>query len=69
MKQARLPDPQSVRIEEMINYFPYDCPAPDANEAPFKPTVTVFPTPWNAGTQLVTLAFRPPCPPLRIALR
>ena len=53
-----LPDPQSVRIEELINYFPYDYPAPDANEAPFKPTVTVLQTPWNAGTQLVHIGIQ-----------
>lgn len=53
-----LPDPVSVRVEEMINYFPYDYPAPDANEAPFKPTVTVFPTPWNAATQLVHIGIQ-----------
>ncbi len=58
------PDPQSVRIEEMINYFPYDYPAPDANEAPFKPTVTVFPTPWNAGTQLVHIGIQGTMPAL-----
>ncbi len=58
------PDPQSVRIEEMINYFPYDYPAPDANEAPFKPTVTVFATPWNAGTQLVHIGIQGTMPAL-----
>ncbi len=60
-----LPDPQSVRIEEMINYFPYDYPAPDANEAPFKPTVTVLPTPWNAGTQLVHIGIQGTMPALK----
>ena len=25
-----LPPPDAVRVEEMINYFPYDYPAPDA---------------------------------------
>ena len=59
-----LPDAQSVRIEEMINYFPYDYAAPDANEAPFKPTVTVLPTPWNAGTQLVHIGIQGQMPAL-----
>jgi len=58
------PDPQSVRVEEMINYFPYDYPAPDANETPFKPTVTVLPTPWNAGTQLVHIGIQGTMPAL-----
>ncbi len=59
-----LPDPDSVRIEEMINYFPYDYPAPKAGEAPFKPTVTVLQTPWNSGTQLVHIAIQGEMPAL-----
>ncbi len=59
-----LPDPQSVRVEEMINYFPYDYPAPMANEAPFKPTITIMPTPWNAGTQLVHIGIQGEMPAL-----
>ncbi len=55
---GQLPDPQSVRVEEMINYFPYANPAPDDGAAPFRQTVTVMPTPWNAGTQLVHIALQ-----------
>ncbi len=42
----------------MINYFPYDYPAPQAGEAPFRPTVTVFDTPWNPDTDLVHIAIQ-----------
>ncbi|TXH95997.1 MAG: VWA domain-containing protein [Pseudorhodobacter sp.] len=52
-----LPDPASVRIEEMMNYFPYAYPAPEADEA-FRPTVTVMPTPWNPGTRLVHIGIQ-----------
>lgn len=52
-----LPDPASVRIEEMVNYFPYAYPAPEAGQA-FRPTVTVMPTPWNPGTRLVHVALQ-----------
>jgi Ca-activated chloride channel family protein len=55
---GQLPRPEMVRIEEMINYFPYDYAAPDAGEHPFKPTVNVVPTPWNEGTQLVHIAIQ-----------
>jgi Ca2+-binding RTX toxin-like protein len=48
-----LPSPDQVRIEEMVNYFPYDYPAPEAGDAPFRPDITVMPTPWNPGTRLV----------------
>ena len=53
-----LPDTQAVRVEEMVNYFPYDYPAPVAGEAPFRPSVTVMPTPWNPGTRLVQIALQ-----------
>lgn len=54
-----LPPPDAVRIEEMVNYFPYDLPAPTADDpVPFKPTVTVMPTPWNPGTRLVQIAIQ-----------
>ncbi|MGR9161163.1 vWA domain-containing protein [Rhizobium leguminosarum] len=53
-----LPDPQSVRVEEMINYFPYDWPGPDNAAQPFKATVTVMPTPWNHDTELMHVAIK-----------
>ncbi|SCB58313.1 Ca-activated chloride channel family protein [Rhizobium aethiopicum] len=53
-----MPDPQSVRVEEMINYFPYDWPRPDNAGQPFKATVTVMPTPWNQDTQLMHVAIK-----------
>ncbi|MFV2034282.1 MAG: von Willebrand factor type A domain-containing protein [Halocynthiibacter sp.] len=52
-----LPDPNAVRIEEMVNYFPYAYPAPEG-EVPFSQTVTVLPTPWNPGTQLVHIGIQ-----------
>ncbi|MBY5427606.1 MULTISPECIES: vWA domain-containing protein [Rhizobium] len=53
-----MPDPLSVRVEEMINYFPYDWPGPDNAEQPFKATVTVMPTPWNHDTELMHVAIK-----------
>ncbi|PXW68866.1 Ca-activated chloride channel family protein [Loktanella sp. PT4BL] len=58
LSRGELPPREAVRIEEMINYFPYDYPTPDAGEAPFRPTVTTFQTPWNANTQLVHIALQ-----------
>jgi len=54
---GQLPPPDAVRIEELVNYFPYDYPAPDG-DVPFEPTVTVFDTPWNADTQLVHIGIQ-----------
>ncbi|MGR9397067.1 vWA domain-containing protein (plasmid) [Rhizobium leguminosarum] len=53
-----MPDPQSVRVEEMINYFPYDWPGPENAAQPFKATVTVMPTPWNHDTELMHVAIK-----------
>ena len=57
LNAGTLPDPQSVRIEEMVNYFPYAYAAPEAGQ-PFRSTVTVMPTPWNPGTSLVHIGIQ-----------
>ncbi|MFA3919317.1 vWA domain-containing protein [Ruegeria hyattellae] len=56
LMSGHLPSPDAVRIEEMINYFRYDYPAPD--EAPFRPTVSVEATPWNPDTNLVHIGIQ-----------
>ncbi len=53
-----LPSPEAVRIEEMINYFPYEYSEPEASGSPFRPTVTVMETPWNRDTQLIHIALQ-----------
>lgn len=53
-----LPPEEAVRIEEMVNYFPYGYPAPEAGGAPFRATVSLFPTPWNEGTQLLRIGLQ-----------
>ena len=54
---AVLPTPDQVRIEEMVNYFPYAYPAPTPDQA-FSTTVAVMDTPWNPGTRLVTIGIQ-----------
>ena len=56
LMNGRLPHPDAVRVEEMINYFPYDYPAPDG--AAFQPTVSVSETPWNPDTKLVHIGIQ-----------
>ncbi|MBW9062275.1 VWA domain-containing protein [Rhizobium herbae] len=55
---GEMPDPDSVRVEEMINYFPYDWPGPESESEPFRATVTVLPTPWNANTRLMHVGIK-----------
>ena len=59
-----LPGPEQVRIEEMVNYFPYAYTAPTADEAPFHATVTVMPAPWNDGRRLVQIGLQGRLPAL-----
>lgn len=72
--RGALPPAEAVRIEEMVNYFPYDYPAPDADGPPFRVSVSTQPTPWNAGTKLVRIGLqgRMPAtdarPPLNLVL-
>jgi len=48
--------PQGVRIEEMVNYFDYDYPAPDLSaEHPFDVTTVVAECPWNPAHQLALI--------------
>lgn len=53
-----MPSPDAVRIEELINYFPYNYAGPETGEAPFRPTVSMMPTPWHAGTRLLHIAIQ-----------
>ncbi|WIY26555.1 VWA domain-containing protein [Parasedimentitalea psychrophila] len=57
LNTGRLPSPEQVRIEEMVNYFPYDYAAP-LEEVPFSTRATVIATPWNPDTQLVHIALQ-----------
>lgn len=48
--------PEGVRIEELVNYFDYDYPAPDADAAdPFTVTTQVADAPWAPGHQLAMI--------------
>ena len=53
-----LPDADAVRVEEMVNYFPYDWKGPETAEEPFNATVTVMPTPWNKDTELLHIGIK-----------
>jgi Ca-activated chloride channel family protein len=63
LKDGNLPDPDAVRLEEMINYFPYDYPAPTSLDTPFKATMAVIPTPWNDKTELLEIGIKGYVPP------
>ncbi|MEM9278335.1 MAG: VWA domain-containing protein, partial [Pseudomonadota bacterium] len=53
-----LPQKNSVRVEELINYFDYGYEAPTDQAAPFMANVSIMPTPWNAGTKLLSIGIK-----------
>ncbi len=58
LEDGFVPQPDAVRIEELINYFPYDYPPAESAEVPFQPTLAVYPTPWNPKTQLLQIGIK-----------
>ncbi len=58
LKEGFLPQADTVRVEEMVNYFPYDWQGPASAATPFNSTVTVMPTPWNGHTKLMHVAIK-----------
>ncbi len=54
INDGRLPYPDAVRIEEMINYFNYDYQVPE-NDAPFSINMELGECPWNDGHQLALI--------------
>ncbi len=51
LNQGQLPPVDSVRIEELVNYFSYDYPEPMWGQ-PLSVTTEVAPCPWNPSHQL-----------------
>jgi Ca-activated chloride channel family protein len=59
-----MPQPDAVRIEEMINYFDYNYAGPEDAATPFKATMQIYPTPWNPKTQLLQIGIKGYVPPV-----
>lgn len=55
--QGQMPPQDAVRIEEMINYFKYDYPQPEADK-PFAITTEVAPAPWNPQHKLARIGLQ-----------
>ena len=56
LNQNMLPPKGDVRIEEMLNYFPYrDAPPSNADEVPFAVHTEVAGCPWHAEHRLVRI--------------
>jgi Ca-activated chloride channel family protein len=58
LNQGALPPKDAVRIEELVNYFPYGDPAPIKGDSPLRITTEVASAPWNPRHDLVRIALR-----------
>ncbi|MFA1732227.1 vWA domain-containing protein [Xanthomonas campestris] len=54
LNAGTLPPVDAVRVEELINYFRYDDPAP-TDGTPFAVRTELAPTPWNTDTLLLRI--------------
>jgi len=57
LNNRQLPPADAVRVEEFINYFPYNYPAPK-NGAPFSISRQLTDCPWNKNHQLIHVAIK-----------
>ena len=57
IREDRLPPPDAVRIEELINYFTYDLPSPEGPD-PFSVHSEVGRAPWNPAHRLVRIGIQ-----------
>ena len=57
LRDGMLPPKDAVRIEEMVNYFPYEVDDPRGEE-PFTVLTEVMPAPWQPQHQLVRISLQ-----------
>jgi len=57
LNQGYLPEPTSIRIEELVNYFAYDYPQPEG-EHPFAVYTEMSVCPWNQKRNLVHIGLQ-----------
>ncbi|HYC69330.1 VWA domain-containing protein [Brevundimonas sp.] len=58
LEEGRMPPPDAVRVEEMINFFDYGYERPRSASEPFAITTAVAASPWSEGRQIVHVALQ-----------
>ena len=64
IQQKRRPEPASIRIEELVNYFPYQYPEPEEGR-PFSLIAETGPAPWSPENRLLRVAVKTPTAELK----
>ncbi|NQD94953.1 VWA domain-containing protein [Pseudomonas sp. CrR25] len=57
LNQGQLPPAEAVRLEELVNYFPYAYPQPEG-AVPFGVATELALTPWNPESRLLRIAIK-----------
>lgn len=57
LNQGQLPPSDAVRLEELVNYFPYAYPQP-SGDSPFGVATELAQTPWNPNSRLLRIAIK-----------
>jgi Ca-activated chloride channel family protein len=58
LNQGTLPPKDAVRIEELVNYFPYGDATPSAGDVPLRISTELAAAPWNERHDLLRIALR-----------
>jgi Ca-activated chloride channel family protein len=58
LNQGYIPPKDAIRVEELVNYFNYDYPAPANTKQPFSITTELAPSPWNDSAQLLHIGIQ-----------
>jgi len=58
LREGRLPPHDAVRVEELINYFPYQYPAPATKDTPFSVSTEIAPSPWASHRHLLRIGIK-----------
>ncbi|WP_043649312.1 vWA domain-containing protein [Chitinilyticum litopenaei] len=57
LKSGQLPPQDAVRVEELLNYFPYDYPRSNSSH-PFTVSTEIAPAPWGRDKQLIRIGIK-----------
>ena len=58
LSDGTLPPRDAVRVEELLNYFDYGYAGPTSADEPFKANVTVTPSPWAPGKEIIHIGLQ-----------
>ena len=58
LQNGQTPPSDAVRVEEMLNYFDYGYAKPESPDVPFKPSITVTPSPWSQDRQILHIGLQ-----------